>query len=503
MKKRFWLSAIAACTLSLTAAAGNSAAMYNSTIKHLDQGGEALFYQNTAGLQKLFTQTIPKIIETATKNMPDDPQKSAVINGANSLIKLINIAAIKATGASSKEVAPGIYDFKGFTLVDRKQKSILLPPTVPSKKLNISKLPADTVLAFNINCNIAHLWNMVYQEAKNNPDQMIKMLASQVEAMAQSGIDINRMLNSINGTLEITVTASAKDNYSATVIIPDKNGSISAFMRQQLPPELPTPVGNVTVTYLPGKIKAFLRSAAYTPATGKLGSLPEFKRLSSFVPATGNGFGVLCISGNLLNIIRQELANSNAELNAFIADCQPTVAVITGSSMPDGEVLRIISTFSIPQLQQSGAFFAPYAAILLPALNSARDRARQTVCFSNLKQFATGCLMFANDNKDMLPSDMGKLKSYIDEKITGSIIFLLPNVNISKLTTPGQIPLAICDRSDHTDKQVHVVFADGHVQYFNIQPDDDEEDIVNMLIKQNNLPQNIADILLKSVSDSE
>ena len=76
-------------------------------------------------------------------------------------------------------------------------------------------------------------------------------------------------------------------------------------------------------------------------------------------------------------------------------------------------------------------------------------------------------------------------------------------MNISKLTTPGQIPLAICDRSDHTDKQVHVVFADGHVQYFNIQPDDDDEDIVNMLIKQNNLPQNIADILLKSVSDSE
>lgn len=42
-------------------------------------------------------------------------------------------------------------------------------------------------------------------------------------------------------------------------------------------------------------------------------------------------------------------------------------------------------------------------AILLPALNAAREGARQTVCRSNLRQLVTVSLLYANDNRTFLP----------------------------------------------------------------------------------------------------
>ena len=52
--------------------------------------------------------------------------------------------------------------------------------------------------------------------------------------------------------------------------------------------------------------------------------------------------------------------------------------------------------------------------MLLPALNSARDKAKSISCTSNLKQFGTAFAMYANDNKDDLPTVAGnpaKIKS--------------------------------------------------------------------------------------------
>jgi type II secretory pathway pseudopilin PulG len=46
------------------------------------------------------------------------------------------------------------------------------------------------------------------------------------------------------------------------------------------------------------------------------------------------------------------------------------------------------------------AIIAILAGMLLPALNKARDTARQTTCMNLLKQLGTGGLMYANENKD-------------------------------------------------------------------------------------------------------
>ena len=331
MKK--WLCAVLLGGSILTAPGADP--YFAESIKHVDMGGEMLYYNNLSGLSEVVNVLLPELIKSG--NIPD---KEAQLY-AQFVLNLLDIGSLRSVAGSSLKHDDGVYISKNVLLFAPDSKSLLCTPDGVNKVLNWRAVPAETVFACGGMVDLPALWQKVCAV------QPEKFLGENAAILREAGA----FISGVKGYAEILVAFQADGDIGFKILLPDATGSLSALLKSHFPAApgknvapMPFLRSGAQLIYGQGSIVLISSEAMLQAPAKTLGTVPAFAAFGKHLDAAGTGYCVVQLNDAMA-------AAANFMLSAEVL--KPFNLLAVERALPDGRVVTIASDFSIQQAQWS------------------------------------------------------------------------------------------------------------------------------------------------------
>lgn len=237
-----------------------------------------------------------------------------------------------------------------------------------------------------------------------------------------------------------------------------------------------------------GRDRSFANAPAFMAAAGRDADGILSINYNDTPRFAAQGYSIMSLlAAGLSNAVRTQDGAEPAIVmpayNDFMRGIQPSMTIARW----DADDIRIHGTFDgsllanvagTPSTLVAPLVGAAAAGAVLPAIEKARESAREVQAASNLRQLATAMHVYAADNRDRVPEDMDDLAQYLDGAALASpfgpcydgspdfaIRVDLGGSRMERLQNPATT-LAAIDRAMviNSLEKVAVAFFDGHVE---------------------------------------
>ncbi len=441
---------------------------FKEVTSRLDSGGNFYLYLGTEQWLEGLSGKVSnwrQFVASLPDNEADRDKVGKAFDIVTRLIKESGVEDVSGFGMSSIVVEPGLYHTKNFLHhYPGRGDGFLwkLGGQKPHSLEGLNMLPANTAFAAFSDLDVPLAWSVIKDQVGKagipEADKFLSMLPAQFEKT--TGLKWEQALNSLGGEFGIVVTldeankiklpgpggqqleiptpgimivAKVKDETFFNRVdellsknAPQAERTDKAGLKMRVVP-LPVPFIPIplrpTIATSDGYLFIATGDAVVQDAlavkSGKAGlkSTDEFKQISKDIPDTGNSFAfvsqrlgkcILDIQQNAFRMGGGARASQIQTLQSLLTSQKAGMAYSVSANTDEGWFTVGNGNQDPVKTLVASTIVAPVAigaAMALPALAKAKQRAQEISCVNNMKQMCIAAKIWAGDHNDAYPPD--------------------------------------------------------------------------------------------------